>query len=193
MISDRAGLSKAVGERERIIPMLGPNSHFSAGVSIGHFKTSLRRLRAEASAQRDRAKRAGGRRAGVTWFTRSGPKARAVLALDAGVPGSVGQVSEWARRFREGRIPGRLPYKLRAVGAIAQQAAGMQNDEATALVRGLVRSAVEGELVDAEAIADAWLAALRVDADRRDEHGGLEFLLLARALSGQLSEHKEVP
>ena len=187
LIENNKGLTTSSGGR--IFPMLGPHSHFSAGVAIGHFKTSLRRLRAEAATQLNLAKQQGGRRAGVTWFTRAGPKVGAVLPLVEPQPGSVAQVHDLACDFWEGDIPGRLPYKLREAEAIARQACRLDDGRAQVLLEGLVGRALEGDQERARSIAAAWLAELR--SGSADGSGDPAFLLLARALSSTAPKPRE--
>ena len=178
-------------QKGRVFPMLGPNSSFSAGAAFGHFKTPLRVLRAEAKALQAKAKlpddvkRQRGRRAGLAWFTRSGPKVRAVAALEK-TPGGVTDIHELAGAFEAGTLPARLPYKLRELAPLAKATAVLPDEDQKKTIRGLVKRSLEGDGARAETIADAWLAALK-QTDRNDlGQDGLGFLLFARALSGQL-------
>lgn len=116
----------------RLLPMMGAGQTLSAGIAIGHYKTSLGALVKAAWGERDRAKGEppDGPEAGagtnrnafsICRFTRGGEKARLQLAW--GERGArpekalAGYVC--ARRvidaFRAGDLPGRVPYKLREV------------------------------------------------------------------------------
>jgi CRISPR-associated protein Cmr2 len=170
----------------RIFPMLGPHSSFSAGVAFGHFKTSLRLLRAEAERGLQVAKVAGGGRASLVWFTRSGPKVRSLRRMGDGVAGGeLKLLFELAEAFRGAgpgapSLPRRLPYKLRQVSALARAAVPRTKEESAAVGRddsaaaggpergdllallcGLIERAADGPCPWAEEIAGLWLSDLR--------------------------------
>lgn len=175
----------ARSQRGRVMPMLGEHQAFSAGIAFGHFKTSLRLLRAEAVAARDAAKAEGGRRAGLRWFTRNGLKLRWTAPLIEGKGGSVDQIRRLALGFGSPAIPGRLPYKLRETlpTALAVVRSGRRD-----ILGGLVERALDGNTEWAEAITGMWSTGFPIETgngfDPEDSLGGL---LIARALAGEES------
>ena len=177
------------GTHGRVVPMLGPHSSFSVGATFGHFKTSLRLLRAEARRLLEEAKTAGGRRVGVTWYTRSGAKARAVVSLAGDSPGNTKDIMALARGFREGSLPGRLPYKLREVAPLVREAARLDDEKGgeagTRVVIGIVRRALDGADGVSRRLGEVWLSSLRQQPQNED---GLGFLFFARALAGELAD-----
>lgn len=173
-------LGDDAGRTGRVIPMLGRHQSFSAGVAFGHFKTSLRVLRAEALAARDAAKAAGGRRAGLRWFTRSGLKLRWTAPLGIG-DGNASQVLELAKGFASNEIPGRLPYKLRE--ALPTALAAVERGRRDVL-HGLVDGALDGGEAHIGAISATWDAGFpdKFGSDF-DPEASLGGLLIARALA----------
>lgn len=115
-----------------LLPMMGAGQTLSAGIAIGHYKTSLGALVKAAWEERDRAKGkdSEGRETGsstarnafsIRRFTRGGEKARLRLAWgerggrpEQALAGYV-RTKRVIAGFRTGELPGRVPYKLREV------------------------------------------------------------------------------
>ena len=171
----------ARGVGGRVIPMLGEHQSFSAGVAFGHFKTSLRLLRAEALAARDAAKAEGGRRAGLRWFTRSGLKLRWTAPLQESA-GGVEQIHALAKGFASRAISGRLPYKLRE--ALPSALAAVESERRD-ILRGLVVRALDGGQAPIDEISATWAAGFPAKIEHDfDPEASLGGLLVARALAG---------
>jgi CRISPR-associated protein Cmr2 len=168
----------------RVIPMMGENQSFSAGIAFGHYKTSLRVLRLEAARGQAEAKAAGGARAGLAWSTRSGVKLRCVAPLAPDRPGGVRDLQELEQRFAEGRLPGRLPYKLRASlpAAVAVLGSALAPDRRERLIKALVHEALDGKDDENDRATRVWIAAL--EGSRDAPEASLHGLLIARALGG---------
>ncbi len=185
---DEKALALASG---RVFPMLGPGSSFSAGAAFGHCKTSLRVLRTEAKEMMNTAKSRGKRRAGLTWYTRSGAKVRIVAPLDPDQAGSVENIQALALAFKRNALPGRLPYKLRELAPLARASLTpppSEHERIRGFFQGLVRSALETDTDLVTGIADAWWSELQRNDPLGPEAGhGVGFLLLARALSRRVS------
>jgi CRISPR-associated protein Cmr2 len=172
----------ARGTRGRIVPMLGEHQSFSAGVAFGHFKTFLRLLRSQALAARDSAKEAGGRRAGLRWFTRNGVKLRWTAAL-RDEAGGVEQIRRLAAGFGNGTIPGRLPYKLR--DALPAAVAAVEKGRLD-LLDGLAERALDGASSRIGDIMGTWKAGFPKNINGHfDPEASLGGLLVARALAGK--------
>lgn len=171
----------------RIVPMLGPHQSFSAGVAFGHFKTSLRLLRSAALNGLDKAKRAGGRRAGLNWFTRNGVKMDCTAPL-ADAPGNIDNIRCAAQAFWNVQLPGRLPYKLREAlptGCAIVTRTDIDDDRRRELLKGIVARALDGAETHLDLVTDMWLAGLKCDQGPSNREASLDGLLLARALAGK--------
>jgi hypothetical protein len=119
-------------ERERLLPMMGPGQTLSAGIAIGHYKTSLGELVRASWEERERAKgklenedgvgsSTRGNAFSIRRYTRGGEKTRLSFAW-----GKAGESPDEALKgyervrhvidaFKNGHLPGRLPYTLREV------------------------------------------------------------------------------
>ncbi|WP_437874914.1 type III-B CRISPR-associated protein Cas10/Cmr2 [Sorangium sp. So ce513] len=129
LAGDAPPTSAAGTAEERLIPMMGAGQTLSAGIAIGHYKTSLGGLVRAAWDERDLAKNGerdedevrGKNAFSIRRYTRGGEKAR--LRLSWGQRGAAPKealegyqrVKAVIEGFRTGTLPGRLPYKLREV------------------------------------------------------------------------------
>lgn len=169
----------------RLVPMLGKHQSLSAGIAFGPYKTSLRRLRGAAARALADAKAAGGRGAGLAWFTRNGAKLSWVAPLIGEQPGSTKQILELAGRFASKKLPTRLPYKLREMSPMARAIhcaeVGLSEEEANLLLNRLVCRALDG--ASDRAVLQTWRVGLE-----RDDESSLDGLLIARALRNYLAE-----
>ncbi len=188
----------------RIFPLLGRHQSFSAGVAFGPFKTSLRVLRATAQDNRDLAKAGGGRRAGLSWFTSNGAKVHWTAPFADDQAGGLGAIATLATAFRKGKLPGRLPYKLRemipaARAILTPPILDTVRDQANrdSVLRALVRRALDRRERDETnphepTIVETWSAGLetclKTWSDRGansapvDWEASLGGLLIARTL-----------
>lgn len=211
------GGPRAVSAAEgRVHPMLGRRQSLSAGIAYAHYKTDLRPLIDHArDLLNDVAKRrSGGAAVALGHFSRNGEKTEFAMPWR----GRNGQAGENSRRsfgppvaqrqilaaidgFRHGSLPGRLPYKLRALTdlALAETPSDDRPVEvdkqvpSRALLRGLLSTALDAapRLRDAEdAVIDIWTQGFRLlDAGARvwretAPERAVDGLLFCRALAG---------
>lgn len=162
-----------------IIPMLGPHHSLSAGIAYAHFKTPLGLvIEAAREALNQDAKQLADRAAcAERLFTRGGPKLSSVFRWnDSGF--DIRAVRRIRDDFREGKLPARMPYKLRGNRA-AFGALGV--GEHAQLAAGLVRVALDGRSEQRAADLGAlWVEGIRAF---RDADIALGNLLLCRALA----------
>lgn len=136
-----------------VLGLLGPHQSLSAGIVFAHFKTPLRGVIRAAHAMLDhKAKEEEGRAAfAAALWTRGGVKASCALRWYAAADPSRAdapdghQILVRARdAFREGKLPGRLPYKLREVAWAVDAACKEPSDQAELdrLRRGLLTHAL---------------------------------------------------
>ncbi len=189
--------NETVTEDGRIFPMLGEHQSFSAGVAFGPFKTSLRLLRKVAEDNRDKAKAASGRRAGLSWFTRNGAKLFWMAPLANGSTGNVEAIQALAKAFGSRALPSRLPYKLREMLPLARaimNAPAISRERSDELLGRLVACALDGGRDDR--IVLTWRSGLEAAAaSEADPETSLGGLLLARALrfASETAEKRNTP
>lgn len=198
-IADEGGLEPppmAKGWRGELLPLLGSGASLSAGVAVGHYKTSLSVLLARSKELQNLAKKAGRRRIGFGHASRGGEKTRVILPWGEGERAAHRLVGIVVEGFRKGHIASRLPYKLREVGAALEAAVDERSDLET-LAAGLFRSCVDegkgrGDRARSAAL-ELWLEGLRScmqpdlfgRSPARDRFtAAVDVLLFCRELSG---------
>jgi CRISPR-associated protein Cmr2 len=190
-----------------LLPMLGPGASLSAGIAYAHYKTPLGLLLKESGQLLHQAKWDGGRAAvGLSYSSRGGEKSRVVLPwlhkerheeLEA-----FRLVGTLVDGFRDGRLPGRLPYKLREMGEHVPMdltedqrellremgehvPLDLTEDQRELLLDGLVVQAFDGELPSKElvrSVSAMWRRGFELYGHRPDRSA--DGLLLCRALAG---------
>jgi CRISPR-associated protein Cmr2 len=193
----------------RIIPMLGRRQSVSAGIAVAHFKEPLGPLvdRAHRLLDEEAKEKMERRAAALSLSTRSGEKIQFSVKWDkdGGPPKAQEVIRDLTDGFRSGRLPGRLPYKLRellpaALAPLPRTKEGrpdcekdpQRQEEHRQLLEGLVAFSLESPnhpsgLV--KHVVDLWDECLRAElehqlAGTRDtgEHS-LDGMLFCRALA----------
>ena len=146
-----------------LLAMPGPYQSLSAGIVYAHFKTGLGHLVQRAHTLLDEhAKERCGRSAfAMALMSRGGEKCRfgarwyreglneAAKAPWPSQPTMAETVMRTIKRFQEGSIPGRLPYKLREMGPALELVEQQTTDESEKVEvgRGLLMKALDGPLL----------------------------------------------
>lgn len=171
-----------------LLPMLGPGASLSAGIAYAHYKTPLGLLLKESSQLLHQAKKEGDRAAvGLSYSSRGGEKARVVLKWEHTEQDKEIEayrlVGSLVRAFRDGRLPGRLPYKLRQMGEHVP--ADLSADQCRLLLEGLVLQAFDGEEPGPalkDSVSAMWRRGFELYGHRPERSA--DGLLLCRALAG---------
>jgi CRISPR-associated protein Cmr2 len=176
-----------------ILTMLGKGHSLSAGIAYGHFKSPLQGLlRQSARMLKEWAKGAAGRSAvGLSHFSRNGVKTEFAMPWqsgDASVP-DVRSFLDVVDGFREGVLPGRLPYKLRNHHRLLRELREVEESDRATLIKGLFLEAAGDSPKASEARAAAlalWKQGLRLAKAMADEslERAADGLLIARMLAG---------
>ena len=206
----RLGPPAVPGVQGRIYPMLGRHQSLSAGIAYAHYKTDLRLLIDHARYLLDDVgkRRAGRGAAALGHFSRNGEKAefampwRAPSGADGrrstGPPVGHRRILAVIDCFRRGVLPGRLPYKLRALTDLAfaepppRGGSGPYRGQAPseAFLRGLLSTVLEAapSREVRNAVIEIWMQGFLMhyaDAARRPKpERAVDGLLLCRALAG---------
>jgi CRISPR-associated protein Cmr2 len=184
---------------------LGPHQSLSASVVYGHFKTQLSTMLRRGRRLLDEVAKAQTGRGWVALAHHSRGGLKSEIALNWGLSLKATSETGEARAhalveavesaFRNGDLPQRLPYKLRAVASllcVVENAVGRRT-----LAQGLLKQALDGKkLKDGveEAVLELWLRGLAHHTSRsdRDPHvvarRSIEGLLLCRYLAGNGGE-----
>ncbi|MBL8470941.1 MAG: hypothetical protein JNM98_04015, partial [Rhodocyclaceae bacterium] len=206
--ADAALLPDSMRVDGRLLPMLGRAASLSAGIAIAHYKTPLSVLLRRSRELLDLAKEPyrdneapphvawrGRRGLALGHASRGGEKTRFALPWSSGEAGAIDaqrNLKLLAQAFGEGRLPGRLPYKLRELALTARCAlerVAEQNQSADAhaqahkmLLGGLLRQCLEGD--GSEEIFAAALSIWQqgIDLACGDEGRYTDGLLLCRQL-----------
>jgi CRISPR-associated protein Cmr2 len=156
-----------------LLPLLGPGQSLSASIIYAHYKTPLSGLvKAAETLLEDEAKDRAGRGAvALRLRSRGGEKLTCALKWKSGEDplGAYRLLSATTEGFRTGRIPGRLPYKLRELSGLVHAARASHaqdtdkgHDALVRLARGLFAEACERgkSTQEWEAACQLWLMGL---------------------------------
>ncbi|WP_315783316.1 MULTISPECIES: type III-B CRISPR-associated protein Cas10/Cmr2 [unclassified Bradyrhizobium] len=189
-----------------LLPMLGSGVSLSAGISIGHYKTPLSVQLQRSHSLLKFAKSSGRSRVGIGHGSRGGEKTLFALRwTPADRPPAHDLIGTVTRGFRDGTLPGRLPYKLRLVAESlrcgleriveAGGDAAHQAERRTRLIEGLFRASIdEGPKDVQEAALALWREGIELHG--RDSEGDAEErytdgLLLCRELARDAAEEEQ--
>ncbi|SER20127.1 CRISPR-associated protein Cmr2 [Solimonas aquatica] len=204
-----------------LLPMLGSSATLSAGIAIGHYKTPLSVLLRRSKDLLTFAKDTGRCSVGIGHASRGGNKSRFAMPWerDAALGRPVAHLSlnTVIEAFRNGELPGRLPYKLRELAPSARygleriqtlQHAEQIDTARTNLLRGLFASCIDlPKTPGAQAAFQVWERGVSLyeqpqaarpeavaarDGERREERY-TDGLLLCRELArgGDSGEDEE--
>ncbi|MEO5378628.1 MAG: type III-B CRISPR-associated protein Cas10/Cmr2 [Magnetococcus sp. DMHC-6] len=210
--ADAGGFVGSVPIDGHLLPMLGGFQSLSAGIAIGHFKTSLSVLLRESEVLlKDLAKGTSGRRSlAVGHASRNGVKTRFVMPWsERGQPPSAHQLIRTViKEFRENNLPGRLPYKLREFNLFIQtlwrevekktgQDPGqfsetLWEEHFGPLLRGGLNKALDGKRPQAlEEVYILWKRGICSYAAAGNLERAVDGLLLCRNLASKSGEEEE--
>lgn len=179
--------------RGLLLPMLGTGASLSAGIAIAHYKTPLSVQLRRSKELLDLAKNTGRRALALGHASRGGDKTRFSIPWNDPVidPDRSGRaiLKQAIEGFAKGRLPGRLPYKLRELApaarcGLAEIGPGENGAEhRDRLLRGLFASCLDGP-GDRNAQAAAFALWRRgIDIAGEDEARFTDGLLLCRELA----------
>ncbi|MCS6911688.1 MAG: type III-B CRISPR-associated protein Cas10/Cmr2, partial [Myxococcota bacterium] len=187
-----------------VLPLLGPHHSLSAGIVYAHYKTRMGAVLSKASELLDQhAKERAGRAAvALTCFTRGGIKSVFALPWQVGQGRQGGRpahqvIEQVVQAFREGQLPGKLPYKLRdrapLMGELLDSALGDEQQQDTQeFLRRMVRDALDGESPSTQlldAVVMLWEQGFRLNRGRPERSA--DGLLLCRTLAQSAEESDE--
>jgi CRISPR-associated protein Cmr2 len=190
----------------RVLAGLGSRQSLSASIVYGHFKTDLSLLLREGRRLLDVTAKERAERGAVALSHRSRGGSKSEIALRWSIPNQAGE-PEWKAEkvieavvdaFREKRLPGRLPYKLRTVAPLLLVESDPEDRKK--LANGLVRQALERDVGKdlTSAVLILWLQGYKLNIEWPDARGlpsgieetraverSVDGLLLCRYLAGQ--------
>ncbi|MEO5367096.1 MAG: type III-B CRISPR-associated protein Cas10/Cmr2 [Magnetococcus sp. WYHC-3] len=206
--------------RGKLLPMLGSGASLSAGIAIGHYKTPLSQLLKRSRDLQDYAKEPfkhgtipdgpswSGRRAlAVGHASRGGTKTGFALpwndesASAHDGPSAHRHMQRIIDAFREGKLPGRLPYKLRALtptlkGALEELSTLEDRNRSDLskrqLLEDLFASCLEGDMETELRTSALKLWQRGIDLHRENLARAVDGLLVCRELSRDDGEEEQV-
>ncbi len=200
--------------RGLLLPMLGSGASLSAGVAIGHYKTPLSVMRCRAKDLETQAKDQGRSAIAVGHASRGGIKTAFSLPWgaewDDGCPTASRDLTRVIEAFRNGGLPGRLPYKLRdaspslnaALEDIGESKTSEEDRQEAekSLLHGMFKSCLDGPVpADIKtAASQLWRRGVEVAREHPDADKGVrpahfaDGLLVCRELArGDAAEEAE--
>lgn len=125
-VSDNPGESPRRSVAGALLPMLGSGASLSAGIAIGHYKTPLSRLTQRSKKLEKLAKKHNGGCLAVGHASRGGIKTGFAIPWNYNDALSVHHtLNTVIEGFRTGKLPSRLPYKLRELAPLVK--AGLES------------------------------------------------------------------
>jgi CRISPR-associated protein Cmr2 len=183
----------------RLFPMLGPFNSLSAGIVFGHFKTPMSTMLGLAEhLLNNLAKKKMGRRAvAMSHLSRNGVKSEFALHWskpDEKVMANK-RIDTIVEAFSRGKLPARLPYKLREIMPLVEAALETirndktmdeeeKKDKNKQLIEGFFQSALDTLIVKPKVFEHAlYIWEQGIAQHKNDPERSVEGLLLAKALS----------
>ncbi len=196
--------------RGDVLPLLGPTQSLSAGIAYAHFKTAMSHLvrTAEYLLEEVAKNRAGRGAVAVKLFSRNAEKSEFALPWrdsgeQAGGVTAHRHLNGLIEAFRTGKLPARLPYKLREQSMkLGLETAQWQDETGKRLLRGLLSSNLESDAARArfDDLIKIWEQgielALRLNGDTCNADDtppmerSLDGLLFCRAMAGSGDEEE---